>query len=188
MRFLTFVVPLLVLAFALSGLLVAVAQDATPTTPGQPAAQPSQPATGPGGAEFAFDGIRAQHYGPEPDGTAAPSGYWLFEPIAPRGGETPSGSSPLPLVIFLHGYTGTNPEIYHAWIEHLVRRGAIVVYPDWQPWDFSQTNNAETLADVMAAITAALAELSTGEHAQPDLERVATLAAHYGAEIVTDWP
>jgi len=26
------------------------------------------------------------------------------------------------------------------------------------------------------------------ESPEPDLERVATLAAHYGAEIVTDWP
>jgi mannose-6-phosphate isomerase-like protein (cupin superfamily) len=26
------------------------------------------------------------------------------------------------------------------------------------------------------------------EQAPPDLERVATLAAHYGAEILTDWP
>ncbi len=26
------------------------------------------------------------------------------------------------------------------------------------------------------------------EQAAPDLERVATLAAHYGAELLTDWP
>ena len=84
MRYLTFIVAILVLAFALSGPLVAVAQDATPTTSAEPVVQPSQPATGPGGAEFAYDGIRAQHYGPEPDGTAAPTGYWLFEPIGPR--------------------------------------------------------------------------------------------------------
>src|SRR3954471_18328828 len=45
MRYLTFVVPLLVLAVAVSGPLGAVAHDATPTTPAQPAAQPSQPAT-----------------------------------------------------------------------------------------------------------------------------------------------
>ena len=145
MRDLTFVVPLLVLAFALSGPLVAIAQDATPTTPAKPAAQPSQPATGPGGAEFAYDGIRAQHYGPEPDGTAAPTGYWLFEPIGPRSDGTPGAQSALPLIIFLHGYEGTNPEIYHAWLDQLVRRGAIVVYPDWQPWDASQTKNEETL-------------------------------------------
>src|SRR5262245_39654099 len=86
MRSRRFVIPLLMLALAvaLSGPLVAVADDATPTTAAMPAAQPSQPATGPGGAEFAYDGIRAQHYGPEPDGSAAPTGYWLFEPLAPR--------------------------------------------------------------------------------------------------------
>jgi acetyl esterase/lipase len=183
MHYLRFVVSLLVFAFVLSGPLVAVGQDATPTTPAEPAAQPFQPTTGPGGAEFAYDGIRAQHYGPEPDGTAAPTGYWLFEPIGPRSDGTPVAQSPLPLVIFLHGYTGTNPEIYHAWIDHLVRRGAIVIYPDWQPWDYTQTNNEETLTDVMAAIAAALAELSTGDHAQPDLERVALFGHSFGGML-----
>jgi acetyl esterase/lipase len=178
MRYLTFVVPLLALVLALSGPVAA--QEATPVPP---AAQPSQPATGPGGSEFTYDGIRAQHYGPEPDGTSAPTGYWLFEPIGPRSDGTPVAQQPVPLVIFLHGYTGTNPEIYHAWLDHLVRRGAIVVYPDWHPWDASQTNFDETLEDATAAITAALAELSTGPHAQPDLERVALMGHSFGGML-----
>src|SRR5262249_36912618 len=107
------------------------AQDATPAPAAvvEPPSQPSQPATGPGGAEVAYDGIRAQHYGPQPDGAAEPTGYWLFEPVGPHAGPA---AGPLPLVLFLHGFDVTDPEIYHAWIDHLVRRGAIVIFPDYQ--------------------------------------------------------
>jgi hypothetical protein len=135
------------------------AQEATPAAVAEPPQPPSQAATGPGGAEFAYDGMLGQHYGPEPDGTSEPTGYWLFEPTRPRTG-TPVPSGPVPLVIFLHGYTGTDPEIYHAWLDHIVRRGAIVVYPDWQPWDASKTNNDMAFPDALTAIKAALVELS----------------------------
>src|SRR4051812_18908414 len=183
MRYFPFVALLLTLVLMLTGPIAAVAQDATPEAVAAPVEQPSQPATGPGGAEFAYDGILAQHYGPEPDGTAEPTGYWLFEPTQPRSDGTPVAPGALPLVIFLHGYTGTNPEIYHAWLDHLVRRGAIVVYPDWQPWDYSKTNSAETLADTTAAISAALVELSAGDHARPDLERVALFGHSFGGML-----
>src|SRR4051794_39161475 len=126
--------------------------------------------------------MRGQHYGPEPDGTAEPTGYWLFEPTGPRAG-TPVPAGSLPLVIFPHGYTGTDPEIYHAWLDHLVRRGAIVIYPDWQPWDASQTNDAMALPNAVTAIKAALAELSSGDHAQPDLHRVALMGHSFGGLI-----
>jgi acetyl esterase/lipase len=126
--------------------------------------------------------MRGQHYGPEPDGTSDPTGYWLFEPTGPRAG-TPVPSGPLPLVIFLHGYTGTDPEIYHAWLDHLVRRGAIVIYPDWQPWDASQTKNEQAFPNAVAAIRAALTELGNGEHAQPDLHRVALMGHSFGGMI-----
>ena len=189
MRCRTLVVPLLIviLAVLLGGSGGALASEATPAPTGTPAAQPSQPATGPGGAEFLYDGIRAQHYGPEPDGSAAPTGYWLFEPIAPRSDATPGAPAPVPLVIFLHGYTATDPEIYHAWIDHVVRRGAIVLYPDWQPWDYRETDNAETLPDTMAAITAALGELRSGDHARPDLERVVLVGHSFGGMLAIQY-
>lgn len=38
----------------------------------------------------------------------------------------------LPLVIFLHGWMGTNPKNFGALIDHLVRRGSVVVYPVYQ--------------------------------------------------------
>lgn len=46
----------------------------------------------------------------------------------------PADQSPekLPLVIFLHGWMGTNPKNFGALIDHLVRRGSVVVYPVYQ--------------------------------------------------------
>ena len=44
----------------------------------------------------------------------------------PRG--IPRGER-LPLVVFLHGYQAVEEFYYVAWIEHLVKRGAVVLYP-----------------------------------------------------------
>lgn len=38
----------------------------------------------------------------------------------------------LPLVIFLHGWQGANPKNFGALIDHLVRRGSVVLYPVYQ--------------------------------------------------------
>ena len=38
----------------------------------------------------------------------------------------------LPLVIFLHGWQGTNPKNFGALIDHLVLRGSVVLYPVYQ--------------------------------------------------------
>src|SRR3954451_16125725 len=88
---------ILIALIALLGgtLRLTLAQDATPAPAAQPPEPPSQPATGPGGQEFVYDGMRGQHYGPEPDGTTEPTGYWLFEPTGPRAG-TPVPEGPLP--------------------------------------------------------------------------------------------
>ena len=57
-------------------------------------------------------------------GTGARS-YWLFEPAEP----TPERA---PVVVFHHGWLAINPGVYGAWIEHLVRSGAVVIFPRYQ--------------------------------------------------------
>lgn len=37
-----------------------------------------------------------------------------------------------PLVIFLHGWTAMTPDTYRGWVNHLAKRGNIVVYPRYQ--------------------------------------------------------
>ena len=51
--------------------------------------------------------------------------YWLFEPTDPRPQKAP-------VVIFNHGWAGMLPRFYKRWIEHIVKRGNIVIYPRYQ--------------------------------------------------------
>lgn len=73
-----------------------------------------------------YAGVVATRYG------EAPLGYWLFEPTAPRGGGADGVADVLPVVVFLHGFTAVDPARYRLWIDHLVQRGAIVIYPEYQ--------------------------------------------------------
>jgi acetyl esterase/lipase len=193
MRFVSFIVTLLALTFVLSCPIVTAAQEATPAPAAEPPRQPSQPATGPGGVAFAYDGIRAQHFGPWPAETQAATGYWLFEPIGPRDTGTPVADAGLPLVIFLHGFTAINPDSYGVWIDHLVRRGAILIYPDYEPEfgsvmaNIEQTDYTRTLGDTETAIRDALAVLGTNDHARPDLSRVAVVGHSFGAILGADY-
>jgi acetyl esterase/lipase len=84
-----------------------------------PPAPPSQPATGPGGKQASHGSVTKNRYG------KAGEEYWLFEPADPKPASAP-------VIVFLHGWGGMNPMYYGAWIDHLVRRGNIVVYPRYQ--------------------------------------------------------
>jgi len=74
----------------------------------------------------------------------------------------PVDSSPqqLPLIIFLHGWMGTNPKNFGAMIDHLVRRGAVVIYPVYQvdsntaPQDITNTA-ADSIAQALRELSAA---------------------------------
>lgn len=77
---------------------------------------PIQPATGPGGGAYPYDGVIARHYGPEPDGTVDPTGYWIVEPEVTDETNAVDALAPFPLVIFFHEYAATEPEHYRAWI------------------------------------------------------------------------
>jgi hypothetical protein len=95
-----------------SGISIAVAD--TPPTP------PGQPSTGPGGSDYVHRTVKK--CGLLGEGARA---FHLYEPSGPA-------PATAPVIVFLHGYLGVNPVAYGAWIEHLVRRGNIVVFPVYQ--------------------------------------------------------
>src|SRR5579859_6313049 len=80
---------------------------------------PLQPAIGPGGADYKHKQVVAHMYG-----TGA-TRYWIFEPADPVPGDAP-------LIVFNHGWGAMEPKVYGAWIDHIVKRGNIVVYPVYQ--------------------------------------------------------
>jgi acetyl esterase/lipase len=153
------------------------ALETTPTTgPVVKSVPPAQPATNPRRADFRYPQVRMTHYGPDPDPnhTAAPTGFWILEPDAPV-------AERLPLVLFFHAHGGlVSPDDYRLWLDHLVRRGAVVVYPDWYGLD-PAANDANALAGVRGAV----AELAAGGHAPVDLDRVAVVGHSGGSRVAT---
>lgn len=107
---------------------------------------------------------------------SGPRSYCLFEPYEPRCTE------PAPVVVFLHGWMGVNPAVYGAWIEHLCRRGAIVIFPRYQD-DFG-TPPEEFLPNAAAAIRDALDALETRDGAtRPDKSRLAFIGHSAGGNL-----
>src|SRR3954449_3324680 len=150
---------------------------------------PTQPATGPGGAEYAFDSVSANHYGPEPDGAVPATGFWIFEPSDPGSAGSAQG---FPLVLFFHSLFGADPAHYRAWIDHIVRRGAIVVYPDFQPTGRSLDRvcgqscaepTLHTFQNATNGIRGAISELGNGTHDTVDLTRVAAIGHAWGGML-----
>lgn len=126
---------------------------------------PAQPAKGPGGSTYPHADVRETEHG------AAGQRYWLFEPARPA-------PKTAPLVIFLHGYSAMTPEAYRAWVEHIVRRGAIVIYPQYQR-DLV-TPPPEYHPNTVIAIRRALETLASEGHVAPDLARVAVVGHSAG--------
>ena len=160
------------------------AQEATAAKPTRPS-PPTQPATGPGGADYLYDTVIASAYRKDSSRVdeARPAIYhfWLFEPADPRPG-APAADVPLPVVIFLsdccdfHRWATGRPDSFRSWIDHLVRRGAVVVYPMEADYFFGM----EAVENMKLAVADALMELDSGEHLLMDLDRVAVVGLGLG--------
>jgi acetyl esterase/lipase len=101
--------------------------------------------------------------------------YWLFQPADP----TPARA---PVIVLSHGWLALNPGVYGAWIEHLARRGSIVIFPryhaDWH------TAPAEFLPNALAALRDALDVLDTAPgHVRPDRARFALVGHSAGGNL-----
>ena len=129
--------------------------------------QPNQPAYGPGGADYRHADVIQNFYG---QGETA---YWIFEPASP----TPASA---PLIVFGHGWLGW-PWSYGDWIEHLVRRGNIVVYPMYQ--DSIRTPAEVMTPNAIKAIKDAIQRLQSGGHVLPQLDYFALVGHSAGATI-----
>ena len=130
---------------------------------------PKQPASGPGGSEYAHRSVKQTEHG---EGGRQ---YWIIEPAQPA----PKSA---PLVIFHHGWSAMTPDTYRGWINHLAKRGNIVVYPRYQ--EKLLTPATEYFPNVAASVRDALDVLAKPGHVTPDLERVA-LVGHSAGGVQT---
>ena len=133
---------------------------------------PTQPASGPGGKQYVHAKVTKNRYG------KGNQEYWIFEPDTPK----PESA---PLVVFLHGWGGMNPLYYGAWLDHLVKRGNIVVYPRYQA--NLLTGMQDFLPNTLGAIKAAITRLQTEPgHVKPDLNRFAAVGHSLGGLLAAN--
>jgi hypothetical protein len=128
---------------------------------------PGQLSSGPGGADYNHTSARATSYGKGEDQ------YWIFEPMSP----TPTSA---PLIIFNHGWGAKSPKSYTGWIDHIVRKGNIVVYPRYQSL---MTPSNKTTDTALRAVKNAIQTLESGEHVRPQLDKIAIVGHSHGSGI-----
>lgn len=92
----------------------------TPPSSETTATPPTQPASGPGGTVSDSMSVTKNVYR---QGTAQE--FWIFDLISPL-------STPSPIIVFNHGWGAMNPSLYAGWIDHLVKKGNIVIWPRYQ--------------------------------------------------------
>ena len=127
---------------------------------------PLQPETGPGGKQTTHAAVIKNRYG------QGGQEYWIYEPDRPR-------PTTAPVVIFMHGWGGTNPLYYGAWIDHIVKRGNIVVFPRYQTNVL--TRREDFIPNTLAAVKDAFQRLQTEPgHVRPDLNKVAAVGHSLG--------
>jgi acetyl esterase/lipase len=101
--------------------------------------------------------------------------YWLFEPAKPSP-ET------APLIVFNHGWRAVDPRGYKAWIDHIVQRGNIVVYPVYQ--DSLGTPILDFTPNAIAGLRDAIHTLQTEPgHVRPQLDHFAIVGHSMGGVI-----
>lgn len=171
-------VPLLALVLLMMTAATPVSGGAQQATPAAASTSkprpPTQPATGPGGSEARFGGMTT--IAQPPDTVFAD--YWLFVPTDPLP-ETTGAGEPFPLVIFLHGSGALDAEPYLAWIEHLVLRGAVVLYPLYSATGCSE---AECVQAVQDDVRGGLERLER-EGVAVDVTRVAAVGHSLGGGL-----
>ena len=102
--------------------------------------------------------------------------YRLYEPDSP----------PLlqaPVVVFLHGWGGTDPAYYRPWIDHLARRGNVVLWVRYQ--ESIATLSLEFVPNMLAAVKNGIARLQNEAPARPmpDLDRFAVVGHSMGGVL-----
>lgn len=150
-------------------ILIAALLLAFPARSQQLPTPPSQPDAGPGGKQKPHAAVIKNRYG------QGGKEYWIYEPDRPK-------PKTAPVVIFLHGWGGTNPLYYGAWIDHIVKRGNIVVFPRYQASIL--TSREDFIPNTLDAVKAAFDRLQNEPgHVRPDLNKVAAVGHSLGGVL-----
>jgi len=153
---------------AFVGLLILVL-TLQPISSAQLPTPPAQPTTGPGGKQATHEGVIKNRY------REGAKEYWIYEPDKPK-------PSVAPVIIFLHGWGGTNPLYYGAWIDHIVRRGNVIIFPRYQ--SSILTRREDFIPNSLDSVKDAFARLQNeGGHVRPDMTKVAAVGHSLGGVL-----
>ena len=141
-------------------------------SPAFAAAPPVQPKDGPGGMVDSGATIIKRGLG------KAGAGSFVFYKSGPAPAEG------RPVVVFLHAWGAPNPQAYGAWIDHLARTGALVVFPRFQ--EPNRTRPSEASAAAVRILGTTLSDLQADAEAKPDRTRVALIGHLAGAPIAAN--
>jgi acetyl esterase/lipase len=144
------------------GAMLLLAPESRAATP------PPQPKSGPGGADYVAGDVVKRAIGR----TSAAS--FVFH----AAGEA---AQPRPVVVLFHAWGAANPQVYGGWIEHLARKGYLVIFPRFQ--DVGRTRPGDATANAIALVRDAFAELESDAQARPDPSRVAFIGHTAGTGI-----
>jgi hypothetical protein len=148
-----------------------LSRDLTINSSMEPPSPPQQPSDGPGGLNYSHARVIQTRYG------FGSREFWIFEPAEPT-------LESAPFIVFNHGWSAFFPYYYKAWIEHLVKRGNIVVYPRYQLGLFIGVKHATQYA-IRAAQTA-IDLLSQENRVHPELDKFAIVGHSLGGGITAE--
>lgn len=132
---------------------------------------PSQPKTGPGAPLDPTGEVARRAIGKPGDVT-----YVYHMASAPEKARS--------VVVVLHGWGASNPIVYGAWIDHLARRGHLVLFPGFQEIGSTKPKDATDRAG--ALIKGALAELASDPQAKPDPANIYYLGHSAGVGVAVN--
>nr|WP_246180118.1 alpha/beta hydrolase [Microvirga thermotolerans] len=132
------------------------------------ASPPKQPEQGPGGADYPVSKVVKRAVG------TASAATFAFHGAEPA-------SAPRPVAVFFHSWGATNPALYGGWIDHLARKGWLVLFPRFQ--DVNRTRPADASALAASLVKSALDALASDDAARPDSGRVAYIGHLAGVPI-----
>jgi acetyl esterase/lipase len=151
--------------------LIAAAGALAAATAALAATPPAQPKSGPGGADYLGAQVVKRAIG---QASAASYVFHLADaPAAPR-----------PVVVFMHAWGQPNPQAYGGWIEHLARKGNLVVFPKYQ--EVNRIRPADASKRAAALVKGAFAALADDAQARPDAEKVALVGHLAGAAVAVN--
>jgi len=134
----------------------------------QAASPPPQPEQGPGGRDYKISDVKKRAVG------TASAAVYVYHGAG-------AASQPRPVVVFLHSWGAANPGLYGGWIDHLARKGYLVLFPRFQ--EVNRTRPADATKTAADLVKNALAALENDPEAKPDLGRVAYIGHLAGVPI-----